>query len=120
MDLTCRAGATARTDLDAADTYQGPAVLLPSGRTWTKASEFRARRLTETIRLDHRGEWEYLVKVDGPVQTTKGRDHAGQSESRTYGQGYGVAPLAEFPAALRPYLHGRAALLAELRGVVGA
>lgn len=124
MDLNYTAGVTARTDLDAGDTYQGPTVLVESGRTWTAATHFRARFITESLKLGPRDTWEYEVKVSGPVQTKTGRDHAGQSDERRYTDPQGrrlygsELSLDQLPELLRPYLHGREALAAEFRAVV--
>lgn len=123
MDLTVHASASAITDLDMADAYQGPAILLPCAYWRNNATQMRARRVTEQVKLDRQGEWVYTITVSGPLQTKTGKDHAAQSDDLEYR----AEPVTkwsrhktvdEFPEVLKPYLHGRDALLAELRGTV--
>ena len=83
---------------------------------------FRAAQLVETLalRIDRRGEPDltYEVRVKGPRQTGKGRDHASLRDDRTWRPGADVSTLraaqATLPPELAPHTVGPDALMGPL------
>jgi hypothetical protein len=99
---------------------QGPQLALDDAPMLNKphwngtAQLWRPRIARELVQLTRRGEFTYVVKLRGPLLTSKGAEHASRTTDASYGPD-------EVPEWLAPQLQGPQALYLEmLDGILSA